>query len=181
MLHSCILFRSDAGCHALNPQRHFRHLVDPFSLLDAALVSDVVNLFHETRRAFDPHYVYQDCVAAMAHLARGQILARLRADPGRYIQDKPRLGRMLSSLRDAGRKTFLLTNSDFEFVDVVMQHLLREQLAQPDTWASLFDVVMCGANRPHWWHVDAPFRSLNTATSAPPARRMRAHASNAPF
>jgi hypothetical protein len=70
------------------------------------------------------------------------------------------------SLRDAGRKLMLLTNSDFPFVDVGLRHILRDQLACPAEWTRLFDVVVVGAQRPAWFTQDTPFRSLNTHTRA---------------
>jgi hypothetical protein len=83
------------------------------------------------------------------------------------------------SLRDAGRKLLLLTNSDFSFIDVGMRHILRDQLACPADWTRLFDVVVANAQRPAWFTQDAPFRSMNTHTRARAHAQSHTHTHNA--
>ena len=46
------------------------------------------------------------------------------ADPGHYIHEDLRLAPMLDSLRAAGKKLFLATNSQWDYTHVVMNFLL---------------------------------------------------------
>lgn len=70
---------------------------------------------------------------------------------------------MLSGLRRAGKKVFLLTNSLFDYTQVVMSHMyqcfLRDQhessgqsdkdVEKPNsTWMDYFDVIIAGGNKP---------------------------------
>ena len=135
-------------------------------MVTATLTADVLQSFADCGASFHPSYVYQDVVSAIAFLGRGTFAAEVAAAPGKYIADAPHLHAMLKSLRDAGRKLLLLTNSDFRFVDVGMRHMLRDQLPEPAAWPALFDVVVVNAQRPTFFTMDAPFRSLNTATRA---------------
>ena len=141
-------------------------MIDPFSVVTATLTADVLQSFADCGASFHPSYVYQDVVSAIAFLGRGTFAAEVAAAPGEYIADAPHLYAMLKSLRDAGRKLLLLTNSDFRFVDVGMRHMLRDQLPEPAAWPALFDVVVVNAQRPNFFTLDAPFRSLNTTTRA---------------
>ena len=67
---------------------------------------------------------------------------------------------MLNGLRRAGKKVFLLTNSLFDYTQVVMnymyQYFLRDQHLTPETrkdikegtWMDYFDVIIAGGNKP---------------------------------
>lgn len=136
--------------------RAMKHFADPYGRLDATLVSDIIQLFHETGRSYHPHYVYQDVMHTMSVLQRGNIETKHIAP--KNIHD------LLLSLRNSGRKTFMLTNQAFPFVDKALQHLMKPHMKEPENWPSLFDVSICSAARPSWWLSDAPFRSLNTVT-----------------
>jgi hypothetical protein len=162
--------------HRHRQRAHFRQIIDPFSLVTAALTADIVDAFSQRGVSFHPSYVYADVCAAVAHLGKGAFAAEVAAAPGAFISDAPRLYAMLRSLHDAGRKTMLLTNSDFRFVDVGMRHMLRGQLEHPEEWPSLFDVVVVSAQRPAWFTLDAPLRSLNTNTRACCCCTARLHA-----
>ena len=48
----------------------------------------------------------------------------MAADPGHYIHEDLRLAPMLESLRAAGKKLFLATNSQWDYTHVVMNFLL---------------------------------------------------------
>jgi hypothetical protein len=64
---------------------------------------------------------------------------------------------MLNNFRQSGRKTFLATNSLWEYTQVVMnylyygnqqQHDQQQQLYYDLKWTEFFDVVIVGANKP---------------------------------
>jgi len=67
---------------------------------------------------------------------------------------------MLNGLRRAGKKVFLLTNSLFDYTQVVMNHMyqcfLRDQHLnrkvnkhiEEGTWMDYFDVIIAGGNKP---------------------------------
>lgn len=53
---------------------------------------------------------------------------RLLAYPtAKYIERDDSLVRTLQQLRRAGKKTFLLTNSFWPYVDIVMKHLVQSE------------------------------------------------------
>ena len=143
----------------------FRPMVDLFCLPEACLISDVIQHFVDRGTPFHPGYVYQDVKAAVGYLHESGVLhGAIAAEPGRYIEDSPNVVTLLQRLRAAGRKTFLLTNSGFKFVNNGMNYITRGQLSGPDAWVSLFDLVCVGADKPSWYKDDRPFRSLNAAS-----------------
>ena len=142
-----------------------RPMVDLFCLPEACLISDVIQHFVDRGMPFHPGYVYQDVKSAVGYLHESGVLHNaIAAEPGRFIEDSPNVVQLLRTLRASGRKTFLLTNSGFKFVNNGMNHNTRGQLAAPDEWLSLFDLVCVGADKPSWYKDDRPFRSLNAAS-----------------
>ncbi|XP_073356479.1 uncharacterized protein [Aegilops tauschii subsp. strangulata] len=70
--------------------------------------------------------------------------------------------RFLKTLREKGKKLFLLTNSPFYFVDGGMSYLLEDQHFDGNSWRELFDVVIAQANKPSFYNSDHPFRVYDT-------------------
>jgi HAD superfamily 5'-nucleotidase-like hydrolase len=146
-------------------QSHFKHYVEPCALVDTTLVADIIHLFETTGRPYHPHYVHMDVSNAVAATLREDIPHKLATTPETVLQPK-QVHDLLLALRATGRRTFLLTNSEFAHVDVVMRHLCGHQMAEPERWPeTLFDVVICSAGRPGWFKSDVPFRSFNAASN----------------
>ncbi len=57
---------------------------------------------------------------------------------------------MLEQFRRAGKKVFLLTNSLWDYTNVVMNFLQAQKVAdQKDlVWTEYFDLVIVGGNKP---------------------------------
>ena len=142
----------------------FRPMVDLFCLPEACLISDVIQHFVDSGISFHPGYVYQDVKSAVGYLHESGVLHNaISAEPGRYIVESPGVATLLSRLRASGRKTMLLTNSGFKFVNHGMNHITRNTMA-PGEWKQLFDLICVGADKPSWYKEDRPFRSLNAAS-----------------
>ncbi|KAI6222999.1 putative cytosolic purine 5-nucleotidase [Aphelenchoides fujianensis] len=78
----------------------------------------------------------------------------------KYVEKDDRAARMLTELRAADRKTFLLTNSDYNYSNGVMTYLLGAE------WTSFFDITVVDARKPHWFADGTVFREVNTKTGA---------------
>lgn len=142
----------------------FRPLVDLFCLPEACLIADVIQLFSDSGMPFSPGHVYQDVKGAVSHLHESGLLhGAISAEPERFIEESPSVVRLLRKLKAEGKKTFLLTNSGFAFVNAGMNHITRAELA-PSEWLSLFDLIVVGADKPTFYAADLPFRSLNAVT-----------------
>lgn len=74
---------------------------------------------------------------------------RVAEDPGAYIIPDPGMVTMLKQYRESGRKTFLVTNSLWEYTDVVMNFLVGNTRGpRNQDWVDLFDVVIVGSRKP---------------------------------
>lgn len=115
-----------------------------FQVIDASLYAQLVDLsvtdnfrqaYKDVRHAVD--LCHHD----------GVIKDRVAEDPAKYILPDEDLVPMLTNFRAAGKKTFCVTNSLFDYTNVVMNFLTGSEVDGRD-WIDLFDVVVVGAGKP---------------------------------
>src|SRR5262249_56255680 len=84
--------------------------------------------------------LYDDVREAIDAVHRDDSLKReVRKDIGRYIFRDPELGPALHKLRSGGKKLFVLTNSLWDYTDVVMSFLLDGVVSEYPSWRNYFD------------------------------------------
>jgi 5'-nucleotidase len=96
--------------------------------------------------------VILSCTCARVGVIKDVVAER----PEDFIVHDPNLIPMLESYRDAGVKTFLLTNSYWEYTAVAMNYLFHgtnvkkdnPTLFQENKWLDLFDLAIVGSCKP---------------------------------
>ncbi|WOK97080.1 hypothetical protein Cni_G05788 [Canna indica] len=102
--------------------------------------------------------MYKDVRAAVDLCHRDGTLKKMVAkDPGRYINGDLSIIPMLKMLRNSGRATFLVTNSLWDYTNVVMNYLCGSynsdgQSSSNYKWLENFDVVITGSSKPSFFH-----------------------------
>jgi HAD superfamily 5'-nucleotidase-like hydrolase len=81
-----------------------------------------------------------------------------------YVVKDPDLAETLHKLRSSGKKLFLLTNSLFDYTDVVMKHLLDGARLPYPSWRNYFDVVIVGGQKPAFFNEQRPFVAIDPHT-----------------
>jgi 5'-nucleotidase len=105
--------------------------------------------------------------------ADGTLKARITADLGAYFVHDPDLVPTLERLQAAGKRLFLLTNSEVEYTGAVMQHLVG---GAPGAWERLFDQIVCSAGKPGFFVERGPGRPVpRDACALLPARQGNAY------
>eukprot|EP00850_Spirogloea_muscicola_P021307 SM000244S08542 [mRNA] locus=s244:48260:52937:+ [translate_table: standard] len=155
-------------------------LMDLFCLSEACLISDVVHHFVEKRLDFDPAYVYEDVKRCIDYVHRTQAMhQRILHEPSKYlvrnvsscrllhvgcpsVNNQEAVVEMLQSLKQRGKRLFILTNSPYPFVDGGMRYLFQNDGMYGESWHHLFDVVMALADKPNFYTSERPFRYYNT-------------------
>jgi len=132
-------------------------LNDLFSLSEACLLADVVQVAIDAEIAFDAAAIREDVSKAIAwvHLS-GVLHDTIAETPDAYLHRSPELGELLTNSRAAGKQLFMLSNSPFSFVDSGMKFLVGE------SWRQLFDVVVTSAQKPAFYRRDTPFRAISS-------------------
>ena len=98
---------------------------------------------HETRR------LYADIRYCVDLVHRDDSLkSAVRADMPHYVEKDPHLAQALHRLRSAGKRLFLLTNSDHSYTEHVMSYLLDGQMSGYRNWQDYFESVWVSAGKP---------------------------------
>jgi len=105
-------------------------------------------LFKDLRKAIDD-----------IHLNSCTLKKSCLANLSRFVKKDPRLSEMLKKMRNGGKKTFLLTNSDWWYTRQIMTFLLG------DSWISFFDLVIVDACKPRFFSSGTPLQYVDTSTS----------------
>lgn len=139
-------------------------LVDTlFSLPETFLFATLIDrLQADGKRDLDYQKIYDDVRAAidLAH-ADGRIKREILADIPKFIGRDPDLAATLHKWRSAGKKLFLLTNSEFYYSNEVMAYILEGQDSSYPSWKHFFDVSITSAMKPSFFRSDEPFMRLD--------------------
>jgi HAD superfamily 5'-nucleotidase-like hydrolase len=150
-----------------------RHLVSVdtlFSLPEANLFALMVDYLDERAPVGEtPDYIklfddIKECIDMIHN--DGSLKGLIAQDVPKYIYKDPYLALTLDKFRKAGKKLFLLTNSYWEYTNLVMTYLLHGELASYPHWMGYFDVSIVGARKPGWFMTDSPFWEVDPKSEA---------------
>ncbi|XP_008220804.1 PREDICTED: 5'-nucleotidase domain-containing protein 4 [Prunus mume] len=133
-----------------------------FSLAEAYLFAQLVDFkdknLEKIPKGADYSVMYKDVRAAVDLCHRDGTLKQMVAkDPKRYINEDTTIVPMLKMLRDSGRATFLVTNSLWDYTNIVMNFLCGSRTLDGSRkcnfdWLQYFDVVITGSAKPSFFH-----------------------------
>jgi len=109
---------------------------------------DCLELFKDVRWAIDT-----------AH-RNGAMKAEILARPEFYILRDPELAAALDRWQRAGKKLFILSNSEWSFTDGVLRFLLDGQDPARPRWIDYFDLVVTSAMKPGFFQEANPPQAL---------------------
>ncbi len=102
------------------------------------------------RRSFSQLYADVREMIDEAH-RDGTIKTIIVADPAKYLKPDVRLSATLLHFRSAGKKLFLLTNSDYAYTNVLLSFLLKNSLGDHPSWREFFDLIIVDARKPEFF------------------------------
>nr|XP_043606902.1 5'-nucleotidase domain-containing protein 4-like isoform X2 [Erigeron canadensis]XP_043606903.1 5'-nucleotidase domain-containing protein 4-like isoform X2 [Erigeron canadensis] len=133
-----------------------------FSLAEAYLFAQLVDFKDNNPGKIseekDYFRMYRDVRAAVDLCHRDGTLKQMVAhDPKRYINEDKSIVPMLQMLRTSGLAVFLVTNSLWDYTNVVMNFLCGPQKLDARStltldWLQHFDVVITGSAKPKFFH-----------------------------
>lgn len=139
------------------------HWIDTlFGLPEAVMYVTLVDWVDQRDEGPTYQELFDDIRACIDEAHRDDSLkSRIKADLPAYIDRDPRLPEALHKLRSSGKKTFLLTNSYFQYTNAVMTYLLNGARAAYPSWRNYFDVIIVGGQKPGFFTKNRPFIALD--------------------
>jgi HAD superfamily 5'-nucleotidase-like hydrolase len=128
--------------------RRYRVFDTLFDLPEGSLYAALVDLKEASPAVIKADYLtlFEDIRAAVDTLhADGSLKARITADLDSYFLKDRNLVPTLRKYQTAGKKLFLLTNSEASYTAAVMDHLVG---GPTGTWEEFFDLVVCFSRKP---------------------------------
>jgi HAD superfamily 5'-nucleotidase-like hydrolase len=125
-----------------------------FHLPEVYLYLSVVALLEADRGGGSRDYtgLYEDVRAMIdeAH-ADGSLKSVITGNLDQYIRVDQELRTVLEEFRRAGKKLFLLTNSEWQYTDTLLQFILGRGRSSPEHWSAIFDFIVVEARKPHFY------------------------------
>jgi len=163
--------------------RRFSNIDTLFALAEAYLFCQLVDLKddqsgnHLADKTYYDLYTETRQAVDLCH-RDGSLKVAVANDPARFIHKDPSLLPMLKNLRMSGRQTFIVTNSLWDFTNVVMNFLLEGKTGKDmdHSWLQYFDVVIVGSKKPQFFaehgnilfEVDLPTGLLHNTDNGSP-------------
>jgi len=139
-----------------------------FTLADAYLFAQLIDLKVRKPDAIKktPLEIYRDVRSAIDLCHRdGSIKHKVAQNPEKYITRDPQLVSTLRKLRQSGRKLFAVTNSLWDYTNVVMNHIFGNDSRDLNlSWTEYFDVVVTGAAKPSFFTSPNPLYEVDPGT-----------------
>lgn len=111
--------------------------------------------------------LFMDLRAAVDDMHIGSCLLKKQclANLPKYVKKDKDLPVMLDKIKRSGRKSFLLTNSDWWHTRQIMAFLLGSSADDKEAWLSYFDLVVVDACKPQFFTSGTPLQYVDTSSS----------------
>lgn len=148
--------RIDAG------QSRYACIDTLFALPEACMFAALVDLFGNLKRPVNYRRLWQDIREAIDEAHRDDSIKRvIKPEIHKFIVHDPELPLTLHKLRSAGKRLFLLTNSEWSYTEAVMRYLLDGVLPNYQDWRAYFDVIVVKAAKPLFFTGQEPLLVLD--------------------
>ena len=135
-----------------------------FSLPETTLLAGIIEDYEQRSEPLPCSHreLFDDIRSSIDEAHRdGSLKAAILKDISKYIIQDKDLAATLHKLRSAGKKLFLLTNSERYYTEAVMSYLLDEALSFFDSWHDYFDIILVDGAKPDFFNKEKPFIRLD--------------------
>jgi HAD superfamily 5'-nucleotidase-like hydrolase len=138
-----------------------------FGLSEASFYAQIVDLMDQGAlpqlQGYERAYHELRSILNRTHM-EGRLKAEIIADPQRYVQTDPAIGRTLEDLKASGKRLLLITNSEWFYTREMMRIAVDPFLEHHESWREVFDIVIVGARKPSFFSQSNPsFRVVDDA------------------
>lgn len=97
---------------------------------------------------------------------QGSLKKETLSNLDKYIMKDERLPLLFDRMREHNKKIFLLTNSDYQYTDKIMDYLFDVKSANGRKWTKYFDYIVVDARKPLFFSEGTILRQVDTKTGA---------------
>lgn len=150
----------------IRPSKDRYYSVDTlYALSEVTVFAAVVDALgtNKARGSLEYPKLFQDVRDSIDEAHRdGSIKNIIANELPRYIERDGELAATLHKLRSAGKKLFLLTNSEPPYTEKVMRYLLEDEHHRTEykSWRGFFDVIVSEARKPRFFTEQVPFTEV---------------------
>ncbi|MDA8794090.1 HAD-IG family 5'-nucleotidase, partial [Bacteriovoracaceae bacterium] len=129
-----------------------------FSIAHAALYSQMVDYMDANPNKILKSYreVEKEIKAAIDIAHRDNTLKSVVIDDiKKFIIPDPDTVKVLERFKKAGKKIWVITNSDYEYTKVMLDYTINPYLKDHENWMELFELVITSAQKPRFF-TDSP-------------------------
>lgn len=140
----------------------YRYLDTLFCLPEAYLFLKMVSFIDETEgEREDYSSLAVDIRKSIDTIHRdGSLKKEISLNLNSYINKSKQLAKTLHHFIQGGKKLFLLTNSEYYFTDLVLTHLLTDELIEYPRWQDYFEIIVVSSRKPGFFLKDTVMESL---------------------
>jgi HAD superfamily 5'-nucleotidase-like hydrolase len=125
-----------------------------FHLPEVYLYVLLIDLLEKQGRPLDHRVLYDDVREMIDEAHRdGTLKNIITRNVGNFVRRDPQLPVLLDEFRRAGKKLFLLTNSEWWYSAALLRHLLERRRGDK-SWEQYFDLIVVDSRKPAYFVVE---------------------------
>lgn len=144
-----------------DPRYYIIHTL--FSLAEGCLFAQLVDFYDDQKKPGNLKQVFKDIRTSVddAH-QEGSLKGQVTQEPDKFLIRKPALVEALKKFKMFGKKLALITNSDYDYSQKVMDYCFTPFFEGP--WQDLFDIIIVSSNKPTFFSQKQKFLKVDRKT-----------------
>lgn len=94
----------------------------------------------------------------------GTLKGEVRRDIKRFIIQDEEVVKLLERYKKYGKKLLVITNSDYSYTKLLLDHTINPFLKNHKDWSELFDITITSAMKPRFFNIKTPFLAVDQQT-----------------
>jgi len=139
-----------------------------FSISYAVIYSQIVELKDKAKNPEKfPSYekIEEDVLDALDISHRdGSLKSVIKENVKKYIVKDPDTVKTLLRFKQYGKKLWVITNSDFQYTQLLLDYTINPYLPKGMNWTDLFEITVTSAQKPKFFTERSPFLAVDLAT-----------------
>ena len=136
-----------------------------FSISHGVLFGQLVDL-KDQGLSLPSYTVISEDIKAMIDYAHsdGTLKGMVRKNLKKYIVVDPEVAKLLERYKRYGKKLWVITNSDYNYTDLLLSHTIDPFLEDHKNWRELFDLTITQSCKPHFFTGKNAFLKIDPET-----------------